>query len=323
MNLLLEELRVENLLFSLNATTPVFMMMILGLVFYKLKWIDDAFASSMNKFVFKVFLPVMVFEDIAVADFADSWDTGFVLFCLLATIFGITFVILLSLLLKDKTVQGEFIQVSYRSSAALLGLAFVQNMYGNSGMVPLMLMACVPLYNICAVLILSFFRPERRHMNKEDYKKLLKDVLTNPILIGLALGFAWSIFRLPTPAIMMKVVKNLGSCATPMGLIAMGATFDFKKALNTGMAAVSAACIKLVVLVACVLPFAIGMGFREQNLVAIVVMMGSASTVSCYVMAKNMGHEGVLTSSTVMLTTLFSAFTLTFWLFLLRSMGLI
>ena len=71
------------------------------------------------------------------------------------------------------------------------------------------------------------------------------------------------------------------------------------------------------------LPAAIALGFREEELVAILVMLGSATTVSCYVMARNMGHEGVLTSSTVMLTTLFSAFTLTGWLFLLRSLGLI
>lgn len=52
-------------------------------------------------------------------------------------------------------------------------------------------------------------------------------------------------------------------------------------------------------------------------------MLGSATTVSCYVMAKNMGHEGTLTSSAVMLTTLFSAFTITGWLFLLKSLGLL
>ena len=56
---------------------------------------------------------------------------------------------------------------------------------------------------------------------------------------------------------------------------------------------------------------------------AILVMLGSAATVSCYVMAKNMGHEGALSSSVVMLTTLFSAFTLTGWLYVLRSFGLI
>jgi hypothetical protein len=63
------------------------------------------------------------------------------------------------------------------------------------------------------------------------------------------------------------------------------------------------------------------MGFRNEELVAILVMLGSATTVSSYVMARNMGHEGVLSSTTVMLTTLLSAFTLTFWLWLLRSLG--
>ena len=64
-------------------------------------------------------------------------------------------------------------------------------------------------------------------------------------------------------------------------------------------------------------------GFRNEELVAILVMLGSATTVTCFVMAKNMGHEGVLSSGVVMLTTLFSAFTLTGWLYLLRSLGLI
>ena len=58
-------------------------------------------------------------------------------------------------------------------------------------------------------------------------------------------------------------------------------------------------------------------------LVAILVMLGSATTVSSYVMAKNMGHEGVVSSSVVMLTTMFSAFTLTMWLYILRTLSLI
>ena len=58
-------------------------------------------------------------------------------------------------------------------------------------------------------------------------------------------------------------------------------------------------------------------------MIAILVMLGSATTVSSYVMARNMGHKGVLTSSVVMLTTLLSAFTLTGWLYLLKVQGLV
>ncbi len=52
-------------------------------------------------------------------------------------------------------------------------------------------------------------------------------------------------------------------------------------------------------------------------------MLASPTTASCYIMAKNMGREGVLTSSVVVATTFLSSVTLTAWVFLLRSMGLI
>ena len=87
--------------------------------------------------------------------------------------------------------------------------------------------------------------------------------------------------------------------------------------------AVTATFIKLVGFVAIFLPLAAYLGFRREELIAILVMLGSATTVSSFVMAKNMGHEGVLSSSVVMLTTLFSAFTLTGWLYLLKSLALI
>ena len=59
------------------------------------------------------------------------------------------------------------------------------------------------------------------------------------------------------------------------------------------------------------------------TLIAILVMLGSATTVSCFVMARNMGHEGVISSTTIMLTTLLSAFTLTLWLYIIKSLGLV
>ena len=94
-------------------------------------------------------------------------------------------------------------------------------------------------------------------------------------------------------------------------------------AAGTVTMSVAAVFIKLIGFCALFLPAAVALGFRESELVAILVMLGSATTVSCFVMAKNMGHEGVLTSSVVMLTTLFSGFTLTGWIYLLRSFALI
>lgn len=314
---------MENLIFSLNATLPIFFTMLLGSFFKKIKLMDDAFVNKMNKFVFQAALPMLLFEDLATVDFFEVWDFKFVSFCFLATLISILAITAFSFLIKERAVQGEFVQASYRSSAAILGIAFIQNIYGNAGMAPLMIVATVPLYNVMAVIVLSVLKPQRERMNPALVKKTLKGIVTNPIILGILAGMLWSVLKLPMPAILQKTVKNVAVLATPLGLMAMGASFEIKQAVGRMKWAAAGTFIKLVLLAAVFLPVAVRLGFHGEKLVAILVMLGSATTVSCFIMAKNMGHEGTLTSSTVMLTTLFSAFTLTGWLWLLKTLGLI
>ena len=314
---------MENLIFALNATVPIFLMMLLGCFLRRIGLIDEAFAARLNKFVFIVPLPALLFGDLSGVDFASAWNTKFVLFCFTVTAASIALVSLLSLILKNRCERGEFIQASYRSSAALLGIAFIQNIYGSSAIAPLMIIASVPLYNIMAVCVLSFFSPSKEKQTVALVKKTALGIIKNPIIIAIALGLVWSAAKIPTPAVISKAVSSIGSMATPMGLIAMGASFDLARAKKSAGASVFAAAIKLVLLVSIFLPLAVISGFRSEELIAILVMLGSATTVSSYVMARNMGHDGTLTSSTVMLTTLFAAFTLAAWLFIVKSLGLI
>lgn len=314
---------MENLIFSLNATLPIFFTMMLGWFFRKVGLMDETFTNKMNRFVFQAALPALLFKDLATVNFFEVWDTRFVLFCFLTTLACILAITALSFLLKDRSIQGEFVQAAYRSSAAILGIAFIQNIYGNAGMAPLMIVATVPLYNVMAVVVLSLLHPGQRSMDRDVLKKTLVGIITNPIILGILSGIIWSLLRLPMPAILNKTLSNVSALATPLGLMSMGAAFEWKQASGQMKPAALAAVIKLVLLAAIFLPLAAVLGFRTEKLVAILVMLGSATTVSCYIMARNMGHEGVLTSSTVMLTTLGSAFTLTGWLFLLRTLTLI
>lgn len=293
------------------------------MLFRKLGWMDEVFAAKMNKFVFLVPLPVLLFEQLATVDFSEVWDIKFILFCFVVTAISITISTLISLLWKDRSVKGEFIQATYRSSAALLGIAFIQNIYGTAGMTPLMIIGSVPLYNIMAVVVLSVFKPGNNSFDKALVKKTLKGIATNPIIIGIVAGFVWSALKLPMPSILHKTVSSIGATATPMGLMSMGATFEMKKATSKMKPTLVAVFMKLVGFCAIFLPMAALLGFRNEELIAILVMLGSATTVSCFVMARNMGHEGTLSSGVIMMTTLLSAFTLTMWLDVLRSFGLV
>ena len=186
-----------------------------------------------------------------------------------------------------------------------------------------MIIGAVPLYNVAAVLVLSLSSPQQNGVNRAALKKACKGIVTNPIILGIVVGLVWTLLRIPEPLIMEKTVNSISATATPLGLMALGASFDLKKALGRWKPAVAATAVKLVVLAAVFLPAAVAMGARDDKLVAALAMLASPTTVSSFVMARSMGHEGTLTSSTVMLTTLFSIFTLTLWLYILRTMGLI
>lgn len=315
---------MEQLLFSLNATIPVFLVMVIGYVLKRLRLLDDPFVKTLNSFNYKVTLPVLLFRDIACSDFYSVWDTKYVLYCFLATLTTIVVIwIIAGLTYRDKAQLGEFIQASYRSSAAVLGIAFIQNIYGTSGMAPLMIIGTVPLYNVAAVLILSFTGPSAHGPDKASLKKSIKGILTNPIIIGILLGMVVSACRISFPVIIDKTLGNMASLATPLALLGLGAGFEGRKALKQIPPTIAATLLKLVVLPMVFLPVAVFLGFTGEKLVAILIMLGSPSTVSCYIMAKNMGHEGTLTSSVVVATTFLSSITLTVFLFLLKTGNLI
>ena len=314
---------MDNLIFSLNATVPLFLLMVLGLFLRKIGWIDEMFAEKMNRFVFMVPLPVLVFRDLATVDFEQVWDVGYILFCFMATLLSIAISAGVSLAWKEREIRGEFIQACYRSSAAILGIALIQNIYGSAGMAPLMFIGSVPLYNVMAVIVLSLFKPGQQGLDKKVLKKSVFGIATNPIIIAIIIGLFWSALRIPLTGILGKTVSDIANIASPMGLITMGASFSMSESFTKIKPTVAAAFLKLIGVCTIFLPMAVMMGFRQEGLVAILVMLGSATTVSCFVMAKNMGHEGVVSSGVIMLTTLLSAFTLTGWLYVLKSLELI
>lgn len=312
---------LSNLIFSLNATIPLFIMMVLGFWLKKINFLDEHSTKKINQLVFKVFLPALLFIDLAKEDFVSIWDTKMVVFCFIVTVLSILIAAIISLISKNKADRGEIIQAAYRSGAATLGIAFMTNIYDDASMVALMIIGSVPLYNVAAVMILYMTSSENAHHSKNELiKKTAKNVISNPIIIGIALGMLWSVFRIPQPAILEKSVTYLGNLASPLALIGLGASFEFFDVKEKWKETLGVTCTKLLLWCIIFLPIAIFMGFREEKLVAILVMLGSATTSSCFIMAKNMGHEGKISSCAVMVTTLLSSFTLTMWLFILKSL---
>lgn len=312
---------MDSLIYSIDATFPIFLMILMGIFLKKIHLIDDSFVKVANKLVFTVTLPVMVFEDLAYEDFRHNFEGKFVLYCFIATLLSIIIIwILTDIFVKEKESQGSFIQGCYRSSAAILGMAFIKNVYADAGMAPLMIIGAVPLYNVFAVAVLTAKARSAKHF---DLKKTLIGIAKNPIIIGIVLGIISSLIGIDYPVIVDKTLSMTGGLTTPLALICIGAAFELGEArLKLKLASV-ATVVKLVILPAIILPIAVILGFRNQELMALVIMSGSPTTVSAYIMSRNMDNDHVLSSDIILMTTALSCFTLTAIIWILRSKGLL
>lgn len=314
---------LESFVFSLNVTLPVFFVILVGMLLSKLGLFPKSFCENIDKYVFKVALPVMLFADISSMNFREEFDLYFVAVCAVITLVMFLLVWLGAMIfVKDKTMVGAFAQGAARGSAAILGIALATNIYGTAGHASLMIFSAVILFNVLSVVILSFGSNDTNH-GKIDVAFLIKSVVTNPIILGIVVAIPFSLLNITFPQVVLKTFDSIGSTATPMALLSIGASFSLAEAGRKLKPALCAAFVKLFVLPCLFLPLAVYLGFRESALVAIFIMLGSPTTVTCYIMSKNMNNDSVLSSNIVMLSTLFSMVSVPFFVFVMKYFSLI
>lgn len=304
---------------------PIFLVMVIGYILKQIGMLNDNFVTVANKFNFKVTLPFMLFKDIAGVDIKAVFDIKYVLFC--AIVSTICFWVVwgtAKLLVRDKTLRGAFVQSSFRGSAAVMGLAFIQNIYGSSAMGPLMIVSAVPLYNIFSVIVLTFEANDSTGIDKKaKIRQAGINICKNPIILSILAGLIVGLLGIQFPTLVNKTVSSVAQMATPLALITIGAGFEGRKALAKIAPTMAASMIKLVLQPLVFLPVAAWMGFSGEKMIAILIMLASPTTPSCYIMAKSMNNDEVLTASVIVTTTLMAAFTLTGWIFLLKTLGYI
>ena len=301
---------MENFIYSINVTMPIFLVMVIGYILKQIGMLNDNFVTVANKFNFKVTLPFMLFKDIAGVDIKAVFDIKYVLFC--AIVSTICFWVVwgtAKLLVRDKTIRGAFVQSSFRGSAAVMGLAFIKSS---------------PLYNIFSVIVLTFEANDSTGIDKKaKIRQAGINICKNPIILSILAGLIVGLLGIQFPTLVNKTVSNVAQMATPLALITIGAGFEGRKALAKIAPTMAASMIKLVLQPLVFLPVAAWMGFSGEKMIAILIMLASPTTPSCYIMAKSMNNDEVLTASVIVTTTLMAAFTLTGWIFLLKTLGYI
>jgi len=315
---------LDNILFSINAVLPLFLLMALGFIFKKVKLGNDAFFSASNKISFKVLLPVMLFINIYDAAGTEIFDWRFVaLPAVCVLVLTAILCVLVPVLVKDRKKIGAIIQAIFRSNYLLFGTPLVRNMFGEEALwvTSILMPVIIPLFNILAVFVLTIYISEKR--GKQVYLDTLIKIFKNPLIIGAVLGFVVSALEIQVPKVLYSTMDTLSSLATPLALIALGGSLQLSSMKTNLKYIIPAAAGKLMLVGMVMIPIAVAMGYRGSHIGALLALSSSPTAVSSYVMAEQSGNDGVLAGQLVAITTMASVITMFFWILILRSLGVL
>ena len=318
---------LDSFIYSLNIIAPIFIIVALGAVLMKVKFLSADFLEVCDRLVFKICLPCLLFHDIATAETGDIINVKLIIFCVAAVTASFLIpCVLVPIFVKDNAKRGAFIQGVYRSNAAILGMAIARNMFGDDGTatIAMILPFIVTLFNVFAVIILSVCAPADVKLSPGALaKRIGKTVATNPLIIAIVLALIWRLTGLSMPVLMSRSLGYLSDMSMPLALISLGANFRLESLRGrVGLAVASSACKTIVVPTLAVLS-AMAFGFKGTALGCVFIVFGGPAAVSSYIMAKQMKSDHELASQILLISTLMSLFTMFAGIFILRTVGLI
>ena len=312
---------MENLILSFNIVLPIFLILSLGYILKKLKILDELTTKNMNSINFKVFLPLLLFYNVYKTDLSVVFNPKLLIFSIISVIlvFLLLFIII-PLLEKDNRKRGVIIQGIFRSNFVIFGVPVCEALFGQNatGVASMLIAVVVPLFNFLAVICLEIYRG-----GNINFKKIIKGIITNPLIIASIIGLFFIYFKIKLPAPIEKTINDISKIATPLAFILLGSSFTFS-AFSVYIKQLSITILgKLIIVPGIVLYIAALLGFRNIELTCLLSVFASPTAVSSYTMAEQMDGDSILAGQIVVLTSIISIITVFLWIFILKQFHLI
>jgi malonate transporter and related proteins len=285
---------------------PDFLLIALGALLRRMRGLDGSFWSGVERLVYFVLFPALLFRSLATAALALSDAAALIGVGVAFTLSGMALSALAHPLFRLPTdTFAACFQCGFRFNT-YVAFAVASRLAGQRGLalISLLVGVLVPLVNVAAVGMLARGRGRR----------IALEIARNPLVLACAAGIAWNVAGAPIPALAGRVLELLASAALPLGLLAVGAGLRLSHVTLPPAAVVWWNGVKLVALPALAWLFAQYAGLSPLELQVAVLMAAVPTATSAYILAMQMNGTGAPVALLITSGTLLAALTLPMWL---------
>lgn len=331
---------------AVNAVFPVVLITLLGFILRQKKFLSPEFIRIGSKLSFKVLMPVMLFVNVYnIESFAMiRWDV--VIYCVIMLV--VIFILGMVTSIGASSVperRGVILQGTFRSNMAIVGLSLASVLGGDEAVAIASIVSAftLPVMNIFAVIALTIFL-ENDGNRKINLGGILKNIATNPIILGIVVGMVFLLFRGLQVRLFGSVVfalnkqlrfvynalSNIKAMTSPFALLILGAQFDLSASkgmlrelvIGTTWRVIGAPVLALGTAVVLSLYTPI-VNFGANEFPALIALFGTPTAVSSAIMAGQMKNDEQLATQLVVWTSICSVATMFLTVCILMAAGLL
>ena len=133
--------------------------------------------------------------------------------------------------------------------------------------------------------------------------------------------FRSGLFHIRLPELLIGPLETLGEAATPLALVVLGGMLSVRSISEHRYYLLAAALARLVFVPLVTVVTGILLGFRGNDLVAVLAAFASPTAVASTPMAQAMGGDGKLAGEIVAVTSVGCILTIFLWVFVLSGLG--
>lgn len=312
---------MESLLIAVQVVVPMAIMVGIGVLLRIFQVADAPTMKKVDNMIFKVFMPTLSFYNIYKTDFSKMSNIGYILYgvAVLMLLF-LAAMVIVPRYVKPRPTAASYGQAIFRSNYLIFGAAVAESIYGagNIGMVSLLGAVAVPLFNAQAAILLE----TARH-GTASIKKLLLAIAKNPTVIATVIGLTVNFSGITLPALIIDVVQDLSGLTTPLSFLSIGVSLRLGGAVVKKGYLLTGNLLRLVIIPAIFVPIAVLLGYRGQELCALLILFAAPTAVSSYPMAVAMDADGDFAAQMVAYTTVFCLPTIFLWTLVMNYFGLL
>jgi predicted permease len=298
----------------INTLAPIIVLVGLGAILRLSGFYDSAFCRELNRLVYWVGVPCLLFTKTAQS--TVPLDTAIRLFFCLALV---TFICVVLgyfsgwMLRLPAPSMGAFVQGAFRGNYVYVGLPVILYALSPLGHTPdphtaslavLAIAPLIPLSNVIAVVVLLLGQPRESSSWSRYLRRIVKSVITNPLLIACVAGLAYMLTGLELPAVVERSCSLIGQMALPLALLSTGASLSFSSLRGGKAATAVASLLKVVAAPLLGLLLAPLFGLSGQELVIVLIYLACPTAVVSFVMAEQLKADHVLTGNIILVTTM-------------------